>query len=94
MPTTKKFHFLKLFFQLTIQFSPTGSRPVQLGWARMGLMSQGKYPSTQSHYPGKINTKGNCYCHRLLHPWGGGGHSIQSKNKQKVQGYLKSYYQT
>ena len=74
MPTIKKFHFFKLFFQLTIQFSPTGSRPVQLGWARMGLMSQGKYPSTQSHYPGKINTKGNCYCHRLLHPWRGGTH--------------------
>ena len=57
--------------------------PTQPGQARMGLMSQGKHPSTQSHYLGKIKTKGNCYCHRLLHPWGGRGDTLSNQNSNE-----------
>ena len=87
MPNIKNFHS----FLIIIQFSPTGSSPAQLGWVRMGLMSQKStlLPSLTT-WVRKINTTGNCYCHRLLHPWGGrGGGLYPIKNQTKGTGILK-----
>ena len=36
---------------------------------------------------GKIKTKGNCYFHRLLHPWGVGGRGDTLSNQNSNEKY-------
>ena len=52
-------------------------------------MSQGKYPSTQSHYPGKINTKGNLLLLSQIVTSLRGGTLCPIKKQTKSKGILK-----